>query len=155
MKTIILGVGNPVLGDDSVGLHVARALCKELDQAEATVMETSVAGMDFLELLAGYDRAIIVDAIQTRGGKAGEIYRLELEAFEATGGAGISHNLDFVTAIELGRKLNISLPRQIVIYAIEVKDVDSYSEDCTPEVRAAIPNCTGMLVKELSKNSSK
>ncbi len=74
MKTVVLGLGNPILTDDGVGLRVARELEGRLDQQEATVMETSLAGLNMLDLLAGYDRAIIIDAIQTIGGKAGQIY---------------------------------------------------------------------------------
>ena len=71
MKTLVLGLGNPILSDDGVGLRVARELENRLDQQEVTVVETSMAGLDLLDLLAGYDRAIIVDAIQTVGGKVG------------------------------------------------------------------------------------
>lgn len=152
MKTIILGLGNSMRGDDSVGLHVARALHNKLDDAETTVMETSMDGLTSLELLAGYDRAIIVDAIQTGEGRVGQVYQLEPEAFNTTPYANTSHNLSFVTAIELGRKLGLALPQRIVIFAIEVKNVDSYCEECTPEVKAAIPDCLRMLLNELNTN---
>jgi hydrogenase maturation protease len=152
VKTIVLGLGNSMRGDDSAGLHVARALHNKLDNAEITVMETGTDGLIFLELLAGYDRAIIVDAVQTGEGRVGQIYRLEPEAFNVIQYAGTSHNLSFITAIELGKRLGLDLPQQIVIFAIEVKDVDSYCEECTPEVKEAINNCIGMLFKELNKN---
>ena len=152
MRTIIAGLGNPMLGDDGIGLHVARALHSKLDQADTTVVETSTDGLDFLELLAGYDRAIIIDAIQTSQGEAGQIYRLEPETLQSREGANTSHSLGFLTAIELGRKLALNLPRQIVIFAVEVKDVDSYCEECCPEVRAAIPECIKMLFQELKTN---
>jgi len=129
MKTIILGMGNPMLGDDSVGLHIVRALRDKLNKADTTVIEASVTGMDCLELLAGYDRAVIIDAIHTMEGKIGQIYRLEIEAFDTNGYANTSHNVNFVTAIELGRRLGLALPRQIAIFAIEVGEAHSFSEN--------------------------
>jgi len=148
MKTIVLGVGNPILGDDGVGVWVVRALEGRLDPKEATIMETSVAGLGLLDLLAGYDRAIIVDAIQTVGGKAGQIYRLASDAFDATRHAASPHDVNFATALELGSRLGLALPRQIVIFAIEVPEATTYSEECTPDVRGAIPVCVERIIRQ-------
>lgn len=151
VKTLILGLGNPILSDDGVGLLVARALAGRLNQPEITVMETSMAGLDFLDVLAGYDRAIIIDAIQTREGKVGQIYRLEPEALNATRHSASPHDINFATALELGNRLGLPLPKQIVIFAIEVEDVTSFSEDCTPEVKKAASSCATMVMQELER----
>ena len=150
MKTLILGLGNPILSDDGVGLCVARQLEGKLDQQDATVMETSLAGLNLLDLLAGYDRAIIIDAIQTVEGKVGQIYRLGPEAFDATRHTASAHDVNFATALELGRRLGLALPRQIVIFAIEVADASTFSEECTPEVRRAVPVCVEMVIQDLN-----
>ena len=150
MKTLILGLGNPILSDDGAGIWVARALEGRLNQPEITVMETSMAGLNLLDLLVNFDRAIIIDAIQTVGGKAGQIYRLEPEAFDVTRHAASPHDVNFATALELGNRLDLALPQQIVIFAIEVKNVSSFSEECTPEVECAIPVCVEMIIQELS-----
>lgn len=155
MKTIILGLGNPILSDDGVGVWVARALEGRLNQPDVTVMETSVAGLDFLELLVGYDRAIIIDAIQTNAGKAGQVYRFEPEAFNATRHAATPHDVNFATALELGNRLSLALPQQIIIFAIEVEDVTTFSEECTPKVRGAIPVCVEMIIQEITLGDSK
>jgi len=152
VKTIILGLGNPTRCDDGVGLHVTRTLRNKMNRQEITVMETSMDGLAFLDLLEGYDKAIIIDAIQTEEGRIGQIYRLEPETFSITPYANTSHNLSFVAAIELGKRLGLTLPQQVVIFAIEVKDVDSYCEGCTPEVKEAINDCVKMLFEELNKN---
>ena len=113
-----------------------------------------MAGLDFLDLLTGYDRAIIVDAIQTREGKAGQVYRLEPEVFEATRHASTSHGVNFATALELGKRLGLALPPKIVIFAVEVENVCSFGEECTPEVMSAIPSCVAMVIRELNVDSS-
>jgi hydrogenase maturation protease len=114
-------------------------------------METGCAGLSLLDLLVGYDRAIIVDAIQTVGGKAGQIYRLDPGAFDTARHTASAHGIDFTTALEFGKKLGIPLPQQIIIFAIEALDVSTFSEECTPEVRQAIPICVEMVLQELKK----
>ena len=155
MKTLILGLGNPILSDDGVGIRVARALEGRLNQPNVTVMETSVAGLDFLELMVGYDRAIIIDSIQTKEGKVGQIYQFEPEALAATRHASTPHDVNFATALELGNRLGLALPQQIVIFAIEVENVTTYSEECTPKVRDAIPICVEMVIEEIILGDSK
>lgn len=149
MKTLVLGLGNPILTDDGVGPQVAKALEGRLDQQEITVMEGSLGGLNLLDMLVGYDRAIIIDAIETVGGKAGQIYRLDLEAFDATRHAASVHDINFATALELGKRLGLALPQQIDIFAIEVVDTSRFSEECTPKVAEAIPLCVETIVQEM------
>jgi len=150
MKTIILGLGNPVRADDGVGLRVARALSKRINSPDIIVTEASVSGLDILDLLVGHERAIIIDAIQTKGGQPGQIYRLEPGAFATTRHSANPHSVDFATALELGKKLGLSLPGEIVIFGLEVAEVSLFSEECTPEVAAAIPVCVEMVLQELA-----
>jgi len=150
MRTLVLGLGNPILSDDGVGPRVARELEGRFAEQEVAVMETSMAGLNLLDLLAGYDRAVIIDAIQTAGGKPGQIYRLDPDVFDATRHAALAHDVNFATALELGNRLGLALPRQILIFAIEVADVSTFSEECTPEVKQAIPVCVEMITRELN-----
>jgi hydrogenase maturation protease len=149
-KILVVGLGNPILRDDSVGIRVAEALKSRINQERISVVEASIAGLDFLDLLAGYDKAIIIDAVQTVDGKVGQIYRFEPGTFKATRHASTPHDVNFATALELGKKLNLPLPKQIIIFGIEVKDVSTLGEECTPEVEHAIPLCVEMVVKELN-----
>ena len=153
MKTIILGLGNPILSDDGVGNRVALELEDRVaERQDVAVMETSMSGLSLIDLLAGYDKAIIVDAIQTAGGKAGQIYRLAPDAFNNTRHASSPHDVNFATALELGSKLGIAMPKQIVIYAIEVTDTSTFGEEFTPKVKKAIPKCVESVIKELNEN---
>ena len=145
-------MGNPLLCDDGVGLRVAAELKDRVEQPEITVMETGVAGLSLLDLLVGYDRAIIIDAIQTVGGKAGQIYRLDPKAFDTALHTASAHGIDFTTALEFGKKLGLPLPQQIIIFAIEASDVSTFNEECTPEVQKAIPTCVEMVLREIRRN---
>ena len=152
MKTLVLGLGNPILSDDGVGPYVVRELDGKLS-GDVTVAETSLAGLNLLDLLVGYDRAIIVDAIKTEGGRVGEIYRFDIDAFTPTRHAASTHDVNLVTALELGKKLGLDLPQKIDILAIEVADTDRFSEECTPKVAEVIPVCAEMIVQDLISNN--
>ena len=149
-KTLILGMGNSLLSDDGVGICVVAELKNRLSEPEITVMETGVAGLSLLDLLVGYERAIIIDAIQTVDGKAGQIYRLDPKAFDTALHTASSHGIDFTTALEFGKKLGLPIPQEIVILAIEASDVSTFNEECTPEVKQAVPACVEMVLRELN-----
>ncbi len=149
MKTLVLGLGNPILSDDSVGFRVAQALMGRFDEKEATVMESDLAGLSLLDLLLGYQRVIIIDSIQTRGAKVGHIYRLEPGDFAVTRHAISPHDVNLLTALELGKRLGLEIPKEIIIFAIEVQDVTTFSEKCTPQVEQAIPKVVEMVAGEV------
>ena len=149
-KTLILGIGNTVISDDGVGIRVAEECSRKFARPQLTVMGTDITGLSLLDLLIGYDRVIIVDAIQTAGGQPGRIYRLEPEMDHDSGCLALTHDVDLVTALQLGTSLGLAVPGKIIIFAIEVADVTTFSEECTPEVRLAIPVCVDMIAEELS-----
>jgi len=149
MKTLILGIGNPILSDDAVGCRVAQELEMRLrGRSEITVKETSLSGLSLLEEMAGYEKLIIIDAIQTKGGSPGSVYKLAPEDFKI-GHMAIIHDLGLFSALELGRKLGMDMPREVVIFAIEAKDMETFSEECTLEVKKAIPKAVETVMEEV------
>jgi len=149
LKTLVLGLGNPILSDDSVGIQVARSIEQSCREPSVTVMEASISGLGLLDLIAGYDRLVLIDAIQTKGGVVGDVYRLDTTDINATRHTGSVHDVNFFTALELGQRLGMSLPAEIVIFAVEVADVTTFSEQCTPEVAPAIPVAAEMVLREI------
>jgi hydrogenase maturation protease len=150
MKTLILGLGNPILRDDGIGIHVARALRRLLTNREdVAVTEASLGGLRLLDVLAGYDRAILVDAIKTPGGNPGDVYTLAAEQFENCLHVSSSHDVDLGTALVAGRRLGIKLPREIRIVAVEVENVVDFGEEMTPAVAAAVPRAVEAVLREL------
>jgi hydrogenase maturation protease len=149
MKTLVLGLGNPILSDDGVGIKVAHEVADRLNTPQVTVAETSAAGLSLLDSIVGYDKVIIIDAIQTKEGQAGQIYRMGSEDFSLTKHLSSPHQINLVTALELGKMLNLAMPQKITIFAVEAKDVTSFSEKCTPEVEQAIPEVVKMVLEDL------
>jgi len=149
LKTLVLGLGNPIFSDDSVGFRIIQGLRDKFSRPGLTLMESSASGLGLLDLITGYDRVIIIDAIKTEGGQAGKIYRLNAENLSATRHLASPHDINLATAFELGKKLGIALPQGITIFAVEVIDVTTFSEKCTPEVEKAIPLAVSMIAEEL------
>ena len=154
MKTLVLGMGNPILSDDSVGIRVIQELEGKLNSNNIKLVEASVGGLNMLDLLAGFDKAIIIDAIQTVEGKVGQIHHLTPEFFNSTRYATSPHDVNFATALELGRRLGLAMPKQIIILAIEVKEVTTFGETCSPEVEAAIPVAVSKVLQELQEENN-
>ena len=149
MKTLVLGLGNPILSDDGAGIRVAQEVGKQLNDPQITVSETSAAGLSLLDSIVGYDKVIIIDAIQTKKGQAGQIYRMKSEDFSFAKHFSSPHQTNLVTALELGKMLGLVMPQKITIFAVEAKDIASFSEKCTPEVERAIPEAIKMVLEEL------
>jgi len=151
MKTLILGLGNPILRDDGVGIHVARALRELLtDRDDVVVKEASFGGLRLLDALSGYDRAILVDAIITRNGKPGDVYCLSSQQFEGCLHVSSSHDVDMATALETGAQLGMTLPAEIKIVAIEAENVSDFGEEMTPAVAGAVPRAVEAVLNELA-----
>ena len=149
MKALVLGIGNPILSDDGVGIEVAREVEKNLNDPQVAVSETSAAGLSLLDSMLGYDKIIIIDAIRTKAGKPGQIYRMKPEDFSSAKRLSSPHQINLVTALELGKMLNLAMPREITVFAIEAQDIATFSEKCTPEVEKAIPEVVKMVLENL------
>jgi hydrogenase maturation protease len=153
---LVLGLGNPILTDDGVGIHVVRAVQSRYaslrpGQRAAEFAEGSVGGLRLLDLLAGYERVILIDAIQTAGGVPGAISCLSPRDVQSSLHAGSTHDFSFQEALAWGREIGLPLPDDdaIVIVAIEAEDVLSFSVECTPAVVAAIPRAAQVVVEML------
>ena len=147
-KTLILGLGNPILTDDGVGIHVVRAVAAHVQWAGLVFAEASVGGLRLLDALVGYDRVILVDAIQTPHGRPGDLYLLHPDELRTSLHSGSTHDLSLSGALALGRQLGMVLPTDeaLTIMAVEVEDVLTFGESCTPAVAAAIPKAVEMVL---------
>jgi hydrogenase maturation protease len=148
MKTIVLGLGNPLMGDDSAGYRAAAVLRNRVRQAEITIQEFCGAGIDVIFLVSGYDKAIIVDAIHTQGNNTGSIYRTGITELMRNDSI-FPHQTSFVEAFELGRRTGIAVPEDISLYLMEAGNTDQVGTDCSPAITIAIDNCVKMIIKEL------
>jgi hydrogenase maturation protease len=151
MRTLVLGLGNPILTDDGVGIRAVRAARACCQPGEAAFAEASVGGLRLLDVLEGYERVIIVDAIKMPGRRPGEVFWLSAPDLCASLHSGSSHDLSLAGTLSLGRGLGMILPDDdhLLILAIQVEDVLTFGEECTAAVVAAIPRAVRAILSEL------
>lgn len=153
-KTLIIGLGNPILGDDGVGWRVSHAVATHLQDRDvaAEVDWLSVGGLSLMERLIGYERVIIVDSIQTEEGPAGEVtvFPLAVLPERSAGHTTAIHDASLQTALALGRQMGAALPEKIMVVAVEAERVFDFSEKLSPAVAAAIPRATEAVLALLA-----
>jgi hydrogenase maturation protease len=135
-STLVLGMGNPILSDDGVGLYVARRLRATALPEGVEVRESEVAGLRLLELLRGYDKVVIVDALKT-GREAGDVVRYEARDFNGGHRYSSAHSIGLHTALELGRELGYAMPTEVTVFAVEAVDIETFSEELSEPVAEA------------------
>lgn len=150
MKTLILGLGNDILSDDGVGLLVARRLYeKAKEHNDVYFDETMYSGIRILDSIVGYDKVILIDSIKTKTGEIGDYYKLTLEDLKKfSSKSGFSHGMGLLEAFEIAKKCKFVLPKQIIIYAIEIKDNSTFSEKISPELESALPEIVNKIYED-------
>lgn len=147
-KTLVLGLGNTILSDDGVGIHIAFEIgkkCKEID-----VLEASAAGFRVIDEIIGYEKLILIDSIKTGKAKPGEVHRFTFEEFSRTLHHSSPHDISLFEAFDIMKREKADLPQDIKVYAVEVCDTSTFSEECTAEVARVIPEIAEIIIKENS-----
>ena len=155
-RTLVVGLGNPILGDDGVGWRVAEAVSDSISSGNGRLQHIEVdcfalGGLSLMEHLVGYERAIIIDAFQTRDGQPGQVYRLSLDDLPdlTTGHTTAAHDTSLNTAMRLGRTMGVDLPENVALVGIEAKRVYDFSEELSPTVAAAVPEAVRAVLELL------
>ncbi|HUU07254.1 MAG TPA: hydrogenase maturation protease [Thermoplasmata archaeon] len=151
-RILVVGVGNPILSDDGIGIHVARAL-KERNPG-VSAEELPASGLELLDMVLGFDTVVIVDAIETRGGTPGEIHILDESDFERAVHGSSPHGINIATALALGRKVAPDkMPERVVYVAVEAEDLLTVSESLTEKVAEALPKVVEMIERDFLSRS--
>jgi hydrogenase maturation protease len=152
-RTVVLGLGNPVLADDAAGLHVAAELQRRLRAEPVTgvdVLASTRAGFELIDLLSGYSRAMIVDSLDLPAPVAGRVRHLTIDDVSGSARLTNQHELGLAAAFDLASQLGEAMPLEVTIYAIEAGDVRSLGADLTPPVAQAVVELAARLYTELA-----
>ena len=166
--TLVLGLGNPILGDDGVGWRVAELIESRLAGlgraaagrtqgspfAGVEVDRLSLGGLRLMERLVGYEHAVLVDAIVTGERPAGTIRCLRLDelADPGAGHTGSAHDASLCAAMTLGRLLGAELPTSPWVVAVEAERISEVGEELSPAVAAAVPVAADAVLALLAGN---
>lgn len=152
-RMLVVGLGNPILGDDGVGWKVAEEVQKQLPPDSSVDVDfLSLGGISLMEHLIGYEHAILVDAFALKE-PIGSILVLKLSdlpnysAFHTTS----AHDTSLQNAIELGRCMGAQLPEDIEIVGISTKHIYDFSEELSPPVADAVPQAAQIVLDLLKQ----
>jgi hydrogenase maturation protease len=151
MKTIVLGVGNQILGDDGVGVHVANELKKHIKNPDVAIDEAITGGMNLLDLILGYEKAIIIDAVKTQTGGTGEVRRIPLADFSTMHSCN-PHDVSLFEAIRMARKLGETrIPKEIIVIGVMMKQIPcEFGEQLSKNIAEAVPKAVEMTLNEIN-----
>jgi hydrogenase maturation protease len=151
MKTLIIGLGNPILGDDGVGWVVAEKVREILSGPQSSIPNpqsvevdcASLGGLSLMERLTDAERVILIDSIFTGQNKVGTVSQFSLgDLPDLTAGHSASaHDTSLQNALNVGRSMQIDLPEDgnVIIIAIEAEAVYDFSQELSPAVAGAVP----------------
>lgn len=153
--TLVIGLGNPLLGDDGVGWQVAEQVAYRLGQPHPRVEVDclAVGGLSLMERLAGYPTAILIDALATGRRPPGSLACLPLEelADADAGHLHSAHDASLPVALRAGAALGIPLPQRVMVVGIEARSVYDFSERLSPPVAACVPLAVQTVLELLTQ----
>jgi hydrogenase maturation protease len=149
--TVIMGIGNLLMGDDGVGVHAARALMMNELPHWVTVIDVGMAFLDALSSIEKTERIIILDAMMASG-EPGTVYRNMLHECSTPERIDSLHNLDVFRLLALAQN---DKPNTIVVFGVEPDEI-KWSMDLSPKVTESVPLLIEAVCKELGlENSSR
>jgi hydrogenase maturation protease len=150
-RTIILGLGNGLLSNDAVGLIAVDQLAKMVQRPELDFKTSEKSGLNLIDSVAGYDHAIIIDAILSGQNPPGAIIEFSLDDLPPNPKLRSPHDADFKSSIELGRQAGLKMPQDVSIFGIEIVDNLTFSPNLSTELIDKLPS---ILIKLIEKNTS-
>jgi hydrogenase maturation protease len=157
MSTIIVGLGNPILGDDGVGWKIAEEVKARLSSLPASysaakgqyidVEFLSLGGISLMESLIGYERAILIDAV-TSDQEIGSVIVSQLSEMPDYSAFHISspHDTSLQNALKLGRSMGAKLPKELTVVGVATDHIYDFSENLSPRVAEAIPKAVKIVM---------
>ncbi len=146
MTTLILGIGNLLMGDEGVGIHVVRRLEAEQPLPGVEVLDGGTGGFHLLGHFQNYDRVVLIDATMD-GSPPGTIDRLEPRFSSDYPPTLTAHDVglkDLLDALYL-----LDTQPHIVLFTVSIGEIRPMSLDLSPEVQAAVPRAAEAVVAYL------
>lgn len=142
-RTLVVGLGNPILGDDGIGLRLAQdlAVLHQVTDGLEVLADGPAAGLDLVERLAGYSRVILLDAFSAPDLPVGTLLHRDASALGPAASTSHVHAMELAAALEAGRRLGLPLPAasEVHVLAVAARETDSFSEKLSLELEREYP----------------
>ncbi len=161
--TLVIGLGNPILGDDGVGWRVAQEVESQLAKRNSSKFSQiefkylSLGGLSLMEHMVGHKDVLVIDSIVSGQKPLGTIYSLPLSELPnfSSGHTTAAHDTSLQTALEVGRTIDLELPNDVWVVAVEAHNVYDFSEELSPPVKASVNPAAELIVEMLKKRVRK
>jgi len=130
-KILVLGIGNEILKDDGIGPKIVKKLQNFLPSSNLDYATSMVGGMETIEIMKGYKKAIIIDGIMTGENLPGTVYYMKYPLNRSTLHLSNAHDISFDLSVKLARELEVPFPESICIIAIEIQEDRVFGESLT------------------------
>ena len=137
---LILGVGNDILTDDGMGPRLVNDLDRNRLPSEVQFMNTSLGGLEMLDLICRYKNVVLIDAMKTGILPPGSVHYYTPDDFRETLHLSNFHDINFLTALELARQTGMPLPDSIHIIAVEIIEDMVFDTEFSPEIKNLYPS---------------
>jgi hydrogenase maturation protease len=135
-RILILGLGNPILSDDGIGLLLTSKLEGKFPGVD--IASITLAGLELLDILVGYDHVFLIDAAIGTGGEPGELKEIS----DGKGALHLftSHGVNFFEILKLGRDSGLKMPEPAVVFGIEIGNATDFGTALSPALLSALPS---------------
>jgi hydrogenase maturation protease len=154
-KTLVIGMGNTIRGDDGAGILALRSLRERLGRKTSgpiDFIEFEDSNINLFQEIPGYQKVVIIDTISSGKAPPGEISKINSNDFMASGCAYSSHQLGIPRIFAMAKELGLSFPWDVAVYAIETNNNEAFSEDISDEVRFSVSELVNSLETDLINN---
>ncbi|HHE54411.1 MAG TPA: hydrogenase maturation protease [Caldithrix abyssi] len=151
-NSLVLGLGNPLLGDDRIGLQLVEDLAKINSLAGLARFQCSVqAGLYLLDLLIGFQQVIFVDSLVHPQEEPGHVKCWQLPETASYIKGSSPHYIGVHSMLTIGKKLNLRLPEKLWLIGITIKDGLQISEHFSRSIRQKYPQILNQVQRQLEE----
>jgi hydrogenase maturation protease len=146
-RILILGLGNPILSDDGIGLLLTKRLEGKLPGVD--IASITLAGLELLDILAGYDHVFLIDAATGTGGEHGEMKEIS----DGTGALHLftSHGVNFFEILRIGRDSGVKMPEPAAVFGIEIGNATDFGTSLSPALLSALPSLEAAITARIEQ----
>jgi hydrogenase maturation protease len=146
---LVLGLGNILLRDEGIGVHVVRAMQDMILPTGVELYDGGTAGFALRDVLANRPKVIVIDAIDA-GHAPGTVLRLDPRDLAERPEVKLSlHEVSFAETLRAAERLGLA-PREVVILGVQPQTV-ACGLDLSPQIAGLIPQIVELVRAELER----
>ena len=149
-RIVVLGIGNLLLKDEGVGVHLIQELEKETLPPNVELIDGGTSTLNVLPEIKGAKKIIVIDAMKA-GDEPGSIYRCQPKDLIPASDAPVSlHHIDFLQALKMAKLLGDDLEEQTVIYGVEPEEI-SWEIGLSPAIKKKMAKLKELVIEEINR----